>query len=628
MISVILPTFNNEKTIANSIRSIINQTYRDFELIIINDCSTDKTKKIIKSFNDKRIIYLENRRNLGGAGSRNIGIKKAKGDFIAMMDGDDVAIPRRLEIQFNYLKKNLNIDLVASNIIFFTNNKVSGLSDLRLYSPKKFRFYLRALGLPHPTWMARANFFKNFTYQSNIASEDYELLLRALEFSRYAVIKEPLLFYNVPISADIKYKLRLLYSGFLTRFDFIRRNRLYHFLPLIFIIFIVSSIFYIFSIKTYKTITKFNANFQKLFDKIIEQDDSSKRIVHIISSIKGGGAEVAVRNLHKINLNKNLDSYVIYFTGKFVKLEKNEMLLNMHRRNPLIIFYLRKKLKEFLKKQKKLVIHVHLTWPFIFTFFAVLGLKNIKLIYTEHDTTNRRRKIPFFRIIDRLIYSRYDSIVCISHGVHKALAKWVGPKIRDRIVTITNGSRILPLHKRSSIKNRPPRLISLGSLTYKKNFSTSIAAIAEIKDDIESYTIVGEGPERGKLQNLIKSLELEKKVKLVGWSDNIKKHLYKADIQIIPSLVEGFGLVAVEGMSTGLPIVASNVEGLKEVLGYQNPSVTLINKTRSIQSWKKGIQISINNLNNLGTEKISKFSRQQVLKFNFENMAKNYLKNY
>ena len=81
-------------------------------------------------------------------------------------------------------------------------------------------------------------------------------------------------------------------------------------------------------------------------------------------------------------------------------------------------------------------------------------------------------------------------------------------------------------------------------------------------------------------------------------------------------------------MSTGLPIVASNVEGLKEVLGYQNPSVTLINKTKSIKSWKKGIQISINNLNNLGTKKISKFSRQQVLQFNFENMAKNYLENY
>ena len=311
MISIILPTFNNEKTIADSIKSILNQTYRNFELIVINDSSTDKTKQIIKSFDDKRIIYLENARNLGGASSRNVGIKKAKGGYIAMMDGDDIAIPKRLEIQLNYLKNNLNIDLVASNIVFFTNSKVSGVSDLKLYNPKKFRFYLRALGLPHPTWMARANFFKNFTYHSNIASEDYELLLRALEFSRYAVIKEPLLFYHVPNNIDIKYKLRLLYSGFLTRINFIKRNQLYHFFPLILIIFIVSSIFYIFTIKTYKVITKFNNIYQNLFDKIINKNEQPKKIVHVISSIKGGGAEVAVRNLHKINLSKNLDSSVI-----------------------------------------------------------------------------------------------------------------------------------------------------------------------------------------------------------------------------------------------------------------------------------------------------------------------------
>jgi len=351
-------------------------------------------------------------------------------------------------------------------------------------------------------------------------------------------------------------------------------------------------------------------------------------IVHIISSIKGGGAEVSVRELHKINLSKNLDSYAIYFTGGFVKLEKNEKILNLHRTNPLIIFYLRKIIKKLLMKKKKLLVHVHLTWPFFYTVLAILGLKNIKLFYTEHDTTNRRRKIPFFKFVDRLFYARYFSIVCISDGVRKALSKWVGPKIKGRLLTISNGSRIFPLHYRPSLKKRLPRLISVGSLTYKKNFSTVVAAIAELRDDIENYTIVGEGPERKKLQRMIKSMQLENKVNLIGWSDNIKKYLNNADIQIIPSLVEGFGLVAVEGMSTGLPIVASNVEGLKQVLGYPNPSVTLVNKTRSSKSWKIGIHKSINNLKKLGTKKVSRFSRKQALKFNFKNMAKNYLDNY
>ena len=163
-------------------------------------------------------------------------------------------------------------------------------------------------------------------------------------------------------------------------------------------------------------------------------------IVHVISSIKGGGAEVAVRKLHKINLRKKIKSYAIYFDGSINKLEKNEKILNLNRMNPLIIFYLRKIIKKLLRKNKNLFIHVHLTWPFFYTVFAVLGLKNIKLFYTEHDTTNRRRKIPFFFLIDRIFYSRYNRIICISKGVHKALAKWAGPRIKKRIITISNGS--------------------------------------------------------------------------------------------------------------------------------------------------------------------------------------------
>ena len=119
MISVILSTYNDEKTIFNCIKSILNQTYQNFELIIINDCSTDGTREVIQSFSDKRIIFLENEKNIGRSSSRNKGIAKAKGEFIAIIDGDDIAAPLRLDIQFRYLKNNPKIDLVASNVIFF-----------------------------------------------------------------------------------------------------------------------------------------------------------------------------------------------------------------------------------------------------------------------------------------------------------------------------------------------------------------------------------------------------------------------------------------------------------------------------------------------------------------------------
>ena len=178
---------------------------------------------------------------------------------------------------------------------------------------------------------------------------------------------------------------------------------------------------------------------------------------------------------------------------------------------------------------------------------------------------------------------------------------------------------------RTNLKNRLPRLISIGRLIPKKNFSVTISAISKLKNDIESYTIVGEGVQRKELEKLIKSLKLENKVKLVGWKENIEKYLKAADIQLIPSLYEGFGLVAVEGMSSGLPVVASNIPGLKEVLGDSNASVTLINKVKTIHEWEKGILKAITSIKRLGSNKIAKISENQVKKFTFTKMAEEYL---
>src|SRR5690606_10810629 len=102
------------------------------------------------------------------------------------------------------------------------------------------------------------------------------------------------------------------------------------------------------------------------------------------------------------------------------------------------------------------------------------------------------------------LYARYDCIICISDGVHTALAKWVGPRIAPRLVTIPNGSRIYSLVERPALKGRLPRLVSVGSLSARKNFATAIRAIGKLRDEIDSYTIVGEGAERTRLEKLIK----------------------------------------------------------------------------------------------------------------------------
>lgn len=109
-----MPVYNCKQFIGNAIDSILSQTFPLFELIIINDASTDNSKKIIYSYKDERICLINNNSNIGNYPSRNKGIDISKGKYIATMDADGIAFPERLRIQYEYLEKNLEILAIGS----------------------------------------------------------------------------------------------------------------------------------------------------------------------------------------------------------------------------------------------------------------------------------------------------------------------------------------------------------------------------------------------------------------------------------------------------------------------------------------------------------------------------------
>jgi len=113
-ISVIMSVYNGEKYLREAIESILNQTFRDFEFIIINDGSTDKTSEILSSYNDPRIVIINNKRNIGLTKSLNKGLKMVKGEYIARQDADDVSLPERLERMVNFLDMNRDVGLLGS----------------------------------------------------------------------------------------------------------------------------------------------------------------------------------------------------------------------------------------------------------------------------------------------------------------------------------------------------------------------------------------------------------------------------------------------------------------------------------------------------------------------------------
>lgn len=134
LVSVIVPLYNAEKYISETIKSVINQTYENWELLVVDDCSTDNSREIVKSFEqkDSRIRLIESEINFGGpARPRNIGIENAKGEYIAFLDADDVWLKNKLEKQLNLLIENNNFDLIDANA-YTIDEKSKKLGVLRI----------------------------------------------------------------------------------------------------------------------------------------------------------------------------------------------------------------------------------------------------------------------------------------------------------------------------------------------------------------------------------------------------------------------------------------------------------------------------------------------------------------
>jgi succinoglycan biosynthesis protein ExoO len=120
-VSIIIPAYNTERYIRKCIDSILNQTFQDFEVIIIDDCSSDDTVRIVQSYGDRRIYLYKNEKNSGPSYSRNRAIKFAKGEYIAVLDSDDWWTPNRLEQMISFMKKN-NADMVFDNLLYIREN--------------------------------------------------------------------------------------------------------------------------------------------------------------------------------------------------------------------------------------------------------------------------------------------------------------------------------------------------------------------------------------------------------------------------------------------------------------------------------------------------------------------------
>lgn len=198
-VTVFMPVYNGEKYLKESMDSILNQTFRDFEFLIINDGSTDNTVQIIQSYTDPRIRLLENEKNMGLVPTRNRGIKESAGKFIAILDSDDIAHPKRLEKQMAFLESHPDFGMVGSWVkIIDEKGRPTGTLWKNRLAPEK----IPSLLLFHNYFAQSAITLRKSAlpeewYRQLSPSEDYDLWVRIANRSKVWNLPEILLDYRV-----------------------------------------------------------------------------------------------------------------------------------------------------------------------------------------------------------------------------------------------------------------------------------------------------------------------------------------------------------------------------------------------------------------------------------------------
>ena len=191
IVSVIMPAYNSEKYIDESIKSIISQSFTKWELIIVDDGSDDSTSEVVKKFldSDNRIMLIKLKQNKGSANAKNIGISKARGDYIAIMDADDIMCENRLSLQVSAFERYPDVDIVCGNVITVNNN-----GELLYYSPK---FDAEPKNVINGTIMVRRK--KMLEYRTKfVTSHDYDLFLRMKSNGyNFMLIREYLIKYRL-----------------------------------------------------------------------------------------------------------------------------------------------------------------------------------------------------------------------------------------------------------------------------------------------------------------------------------------------------------------------------------------------------------------------------------------------
>jgi len=208
LVSIGIPFYNSEKYLKDAIKSVIKQTYSNWELILLDDGSDDNSLEIAHKYEeeDERIKVISDGENLGLPKRLNQLSELSKGYYYARMDADDIMFPNRIEKQIEYLNNNKNVDLLGSGLVSIDNkNNIIGIRTGDFSNYFTLKDALKSVWCPHPTISGKREWFLSNKYDESLRrSQDYELWIRTVEKSNFVRLKEPYLFYREASTPSLK----------------------------------------------------------------------------------------------------------------------------------------------------------------------------------------------------------------------------------------------------------------------------------------------------------------------------------------------------------------------------------------------------------------------------------------
>ncbi|WP_353101116.1 glycosyltransferase [Myroides odoratus] len=307
------------------------------------------------------------------------------------------------------------------------------------------------------------------------------------------------------------------------------------------------------------------------------------KVLQVINSLRIGGAERLILDSSDLYHNRGINIEILLLDDNESAFRKELQEKYPHIRiqgitkksiyNPLLIF----RIIPFLKNID--ILHLHL-FPTLYwgVFAKIVSLSKIKIVYTEHNTHNRRRNNKILSIVDKIVYKYINHVGCITDSVADELLSYLGKQSHLQVSVIYNGiylEQFKGIEKNNVLvncgiekKENDTIIVQISNFKKQKDQETLIRSISLLPDSFK-LLLVGDGENRKVCELLVEQLNLSKQVFFLGQRTDVVEIMSFVDIVVLSSHWEGFGLAIVEGMAAGKPVIVSDVIGLANIVdGY------------------------------------------------------------